>query len=275
MDWAVHGMALRNNYDMKHFLIKYIHNWLPVGALVSKYATKYPASCPSCPCILETRSHLLLCPTRQPERDKLIIDVRRFVHNFPTDPFLKILVQRVIKYILKSETVTIPTCDSKYNSLIQHQAMIGWEQLFLGRFATEWRELIDDHIKTLPKNQQKRSVSGLTWVKGLTEILYHFAWQVWKERNEDRHGRDKTEREKLLIERALLQTEELYRIRLDVLPRHRNIYYESIEQHKEVEKSARGLQQWISTWGSTLYHSADQAKRYGATRMNNIRQYFS
>ena len=38
VDWALHGMAIQSNYDMKHFLIKYIHNWLPVGVLILKYA---------------------------------------------------------------------------------------------------------------------------------------------------------------------------------------------------------------------------------------------
>ena len=118
-------------------------------------------------------------------------------------------------------------------------------------------------------------MNGATWVTGISSILYHFAWHVWKEQNEEKHGRDKTERERLLVERSLLQTEELYKIRLDVLPRHRHLFYDNYIQRKEIEKKSRGLNQWISTWSSVLYHSADRAKKYGATRMNNIRQYLS
>ena len=46
----------------------------------------------------------------------------------------------------------------------------------------------------------------------MMEILHYFTWHVWQEKNGDRHRRDKTEQEKLLIEQALLQTEELYKI---------------------------------------------------------------
>ena len=71
--------------------------------------------------------------------------------------------------------------------------MIGWEQIFLGRFQRKWIDLIDNHTRTLPKKQRKILVSGQTRMKGMTEILYHFAWNVWQERNRDRHIGDKIE----------------------------------------------------------------------------------
>ena len=70
-------------------------------------------------------------------------------------------------------------------------------------------------------------------------IIFH--GMCGRKKNEDRHGQDKTEREQLLVERSLLQTEELYKIRLDVLLRHHNLFYDKYTQHKEVEKTSRGL----------------------------------
>ena len=118
-------------------------------------------------------------------------------------------------------------------------------------------------------------MSGSKWVTGLISILLHFSWNVWNERNEDRHGRDKTEKERLLVERALLQLEELYKIRLDVLPRHRNLFYDNVEQHKQVDKTSKSISQWLYTWSSVIHHSAATAREYGITRMGSIMQYFN
>ena len=274
VDWVIHGRAIRTTYSMNHFVVKYIHTWLPVGALVSKYAVKYPASCPSCACVMETQDHLLRCPARQSNRDKLFIDIRRFLAYFPTDPYVKILLQRAIRSLFLSEEFVPPPGEEKYKTLIQQQKSIGWDQLLVGRFLLEWKGIIDDHLQTIQRDKRKTE-TGTIWVTKILAILFHFAWDVWKDRNIDRHGRDKTDRERLLIERALLQTKELYRIRLDVLPSHRELFYESFEQHTIVEKTSRGLQQWIFTWRDVLLHSAERAQRLGTTRMNSIRQYFS
>ena len=109
---------------------------------------------------------------------------------------------------------------------------------------------------------------------GISSILFHFAWDVWVKRNEDRYGWDKTDRERLSIERALLQIDELYKIRLDVLTKDRKLFYDSAEQHKQIETMRRGLQQWIHTWSDVIHHSATKAKKYGITNMNSIIDYF-
>ena len=118
-------------------------------------------------------------------------------------------------------------------------------------------------------------MSGSKWVTGLISILLHFSWNVWNERNEDRHGRDKTEKEKLLVKRALLQLEELYKIRMDVLPRHRNLFYDNVEQHKQVDKTSKSISQWLYTWSSVIHHSAATTREYSITRMGSIMQYFN
>ena len=218
VDWDLHGLSIRKLYGMKNFLTKYIHNWLPVGNVVSRYAPQYVEKCPSCECLVETREHMLRCTARQPQRKKLFINVRRFINNYPTDPFIKILLQRLLKQMLCDEIIHIPNHESKYNALIHHQSRVGWQQLLLGRFVVEWQDIASDYINSLPSKQKGKGINGKTWVNGITVILYKFAQDVWQERNDDRHGRDKTAREQLLVERALLQTEEFYKLRNAVLP---------------------------------------------------------
>ena len=152
---------------------------------------------------------------------------------------------------------------------------MGWHQLLLGRFVVEWKDIASDYINSLPKKKKGKGINGKTWVNGITVILYKFAQDVWYERNEDRHGRDKTEREKLLVERALLQTEEFYKLKNEVLPRHCQLFYETYEKHKEVEETSKGLQQGISTCSPVIHQSSEQAKRLGIIGVHSILCYFT
>ena len=273
VDWVSHGISVRKNYAMKHFLVKYIHDWLPLGWLVSKYAPHYPASCPSCECEVEDRHHMLRCPKRVSIRNKLRLTLQRFFDHYPTDPVLKFLLLRSVKNSFNDVTNT-PSCEAKYNELIQNQTAIGWDQILLGRFAIEWKECAHRYIRSLPKDQRGKNKSGQAWVTQVSKILFNFIYEIWEERNKDRHGRDETERERILIERAIQTTGALYNIRNDVLPRHKELYYVSLETHKEAEKSSRGLEQWVTTWGPVLWDSLEKANKLGIGNENPIDSYF-
>ena len=106
-------------------MVKYVHGRLPVGSLVSKYAVQYPTGCPSGDCQYETIDHLLRCPAQQKQRDKLKVNLNRYLTHFPTDPYLKILVKRVVHNMLSLQDIDIPSYKPKYNSLIQRQHAIG------------------------------------------------------------------------------------------------------------------------------------------------------
>ena len=68
-----------------------------VGEHVSCYNPKYPKSCPSCDCSIEDVSHMLCCPKQESLRKKLVNNVKVFMEKNPTDPFVKILLIRVIQ----------------------------------------------------------------------------------------------------------------------------------------------------------------------------------
>ena len=64
-------------------------------------------------------------------------------------------------------------------------------------------------------------------------------------------------------------------MRNEVLPRHKDLFYTSFERHKEMERTSRGLQQWISTWGAVVHTSVEKAKKFGIQRMRIIKKYFN
>ena len=82
IDWNVHGTSVSRDYSRKNFIVKYVHNWLPVGSHVSRYDVQYPASCPSCSCDNETILHMLQCSKRENIRKKFIHDVQMFIEKY-------------------------------------------------------------------------------------------------------------------------------------------------------------------------------------------------
>lgn len=48
IDWSAHRLSLQRYYFKRQFIVKYVHEWLPVGHLVSKYSPTHKTSCPMC-----------------------------------------------------------------------------------------------------------------------------------------------------------------------------------------------------------------------------------
>ncbi|KAG7366954.1 hypothetical protein IV203_029624 [Nitzschia inconspicua] len=68
IDWQSHERSVNTFKDGPHiFLVKFLHGWLPVGKLVSRYnPVKYPSVCPSCDEPIEDSKHFLTCPNPEP-----------------------------------------------------------------------------------------------------------------------------------------------------------------------------------------------------------------
>ena len=72
IDWKSHKTRLVKQYEDKNCLCKYVHDWIPVGTLLSRYAPHYSTKCPSCTCSIEERWHLLQCSARTELRKTFI-----------------------------------------------------------------------------------------------------------------------------------------------------------------------------------------------------------
>ena len=92
IDWQSHGIAVRKKYQIKHFVSKYIHNYLLLGDLISRYSFQYPRECPSCKWQMEDQNHMLRCSSRHSQRKTLFQGLKEFSNHFPTDTNLKFLV---------------------------------------------------------------------------------------------------------------------------------------------------------------------------------------
>jgi hypothetical protein len=60
--WEAHGQALSKNFIHRTFLVKLIHDKLPVGKTIARYQATYDHRCPSCQEEHKDRTHFLRCP---------------------------------------------------------------------------------------------------------------------------------------------------------------------------------------------------------------------
>ena len=149
---------------------------------------------------------------------------------------------------------------------------MGWEQIFLGRFVTEWSELQQEFLKS--KSHKKKKHSGTTWVTGITSVIWKNVNIVWDERNGQQHGLDAIAKEHKLHAMAMKQIEELYKYKNDVLPRHQELFYDTLDQHHDQEPTSKGIRQWIRTWEPVVLRSVEDAKKFGTRGITAISSFF-
>ncbi len=131
IDWEVHRLALNRHNSQRTVLIKYLHNILPVGKIVSRYDPKYPPGCTACDEPLETCPHVHQCPaqSRIEWRTKLKQTLCYKMEKLGTCPYLAdLLVLGVHKGIHLHEPFNVPPTQAPL-AVYNAQMKIGWDQL--------------------------------------------------------------------------------------------------------------------------------------------------
>ena len=273
IDWEAHGISVRNHYHRKHFITKFLHNWLPTGSLTSRYDQKYAAKCPSCEEEFEDREHFLRCIPRQQWQQDLKTDLKKEASKIQTQPELLDILLEGLSAWFEDRQPAFNFQSVKYNALISRQNKAGWDQILYGRFVIDWRNIQDEHLHSMHNTKQQQT--GRTWVTKTTKLIWHQIYTTWEIRNDTLHGIDQSSIEVARLERAMRETEALYEVKTDVLPRDYDLFYTTIDEHYEHETTSRGLRQWIHTWKPVILQSIKQATTLGTRGLANIRQFFT
>ena len=246
IDWPAHGRVIKASFARRHFLIKLIHDWLPLGYLRSRYAVFYSETCPLCtPPVVETRTHFLRCPHRQ-WKGSMITELQQFWRHQHLDPNLSLILTEMIHSWLANLPPVFPTFPDLYRTLITNQRLIGFEQLFLGRFSRLWSRLQDSYLSQ--RNLAKRSISGTHFVTGSIKIMWKHIHNLWITRNQDVHGNTPPTIEAAAYAQAQREVCALYDLQHQVPVAYRDIFYSSTDAHFEAETSSFLLRSWINTW---------------------------
>ena len=100
--------------------------------------------------------------------------MKMFTEKYETDLFLNILILQILKNLLNSENIVIVDHKQKYNRLVQHQALVGWDQILKDQFVTDWSKIINDFIARLTVKLPK-SFFCEVWMSGIIKLILDYA----------------------------------------------------------------------------------------------------
>lgn len=273
IDWDAHGQVIRRWYAHKKFITKYLHDWLPVGKLVQKYDSSYTSACPSCATLIEDREHFLCCPNR-PWRELMLTTLTIHLRSLSTNPILADILLSSLRQWFLVQTVTHPSYPPQYQSLLTNQNKIGWHHLLLGRFAVDWADLQQEYIHTR-RISNKLARTGTHWVVQIVDFLWTHIYKAWHARNEAKHGADSSSKENAQYDQARRETEALYVLAPHVLPRDRDLFYPSLDDHCRHLTSANQLRQWLLTWKPLILRSIQMCNTLNLAKNHNIKSFFA
>ncbi|KAG7374486.1 hypothetical protein IV203_013581 [Nitzschia inconspicua] len=166
IDRQSHERSVNTFKDGPHiFLVKFLHGWLPVGKLVSRYnPVKYPSACPSCDEPVEDSKHFLTClnPEHRKWRVTLTTSLRHRCESVDTDPALLDLLLWGLNHWIQGAPIPAHRVPEWIAHLLHSQTTIGWDNLLLGRWSKHWTTL---QLQYLQRNhiEVKNKNHGLLW----------------------------------------------------------------------------------------------------------------
>jgi hypothetical protein len=244
---AHHAAIQKLTFAEKRFVTKFNFRWLPTGLRQSKVDPSQSTICPSyrTPNVMETETHLYQCRSRLPLVGAFFNKLQKFYEQEHTSPVL----QDTLFTALQNEIFDRAPgfCnhheDAAITRLRQEQTLIGWSQLFRGRFTTKWAEIQQSFLLTLVVDH--RYFTWDLWLRKLISLLWKFNRSLWNARNLDRHGHTPLENQEIRRNRLQSSLHALYDSSPLMLAADRDIFHLSAESRLQDHHPAK-ISLWIS-----------------------------
>jgi hypothetical protein len=167
-------------------------------------------------------------------------------------------MRRHAAMVIRNEThLPLEQYPPVYHPLIISQNQLGWNQVFRGRFSLLWSDLQQDFLQ---RNQWVTKYrNGRSWTSAASQHLMEQWLQLWELRNGERHGKDEITRNAILRARLHQDLTTMYSLRLRVLPRHRPLFHQSVEEHLQLHPDLPTLENWINSFKDAFIASAAEA----------------
>jgi hypothetical protein len=215
--------------------------------------------CPACIQTTEDAWHILTCDKRQEWRNEFITSLNDTLHIQQTQPDLKLILMQGIRGGFTDPTFQMNTDnrETRFKYLIDAQNIIGWNQIFKGRFSHHWLQCQQVHIYLDPDTDSRKQ-SGEIWLKRILNCIWTSLWQVWLIRNDDLHGRDRQQREQKRIEKLAPRIIALYETSGSLLVTDRDIF--AIPLHTRLTFPSGELKTWDKLVTPTVRKAISDAR---------------
>jgi hypothetical protein len=99
--------------------------------------------------------------------------------------------------------------------------------------------------------------------------------QLWKLRNEQRHGLDREKHSRTRERSIKSELQELYTYRERVCPADRSLFHASVSDHLTKHPNLATIEDWILNHKPAIMASTEQAQRLGILRNRTIDEYLT
>jgi hypothetical protein len=273
IDWPSYQHIISNYKDSWTTLVKHLFDISPTGSIAHRNNSYLPHECPACLQPHEDNHHLLTCrhPSRSAWRTSTITKIYQHEAS-QIDPYLlDILRDGLTRLHLQLSPLAPTLYPERYATLIHHQNNIGWIHLYRARWSLEWARLQDDYNSRSRHDRQR--ISGASWVLSAGRMLINQWLQLWKLRNNERHGRDSMMHITAREQAATSELEELYSYRARVCPTDRSLFHTSALEHRQRHPKLEQIEDWIVNNRPAILASAEQAQRLGILRNRTLEDY--
>lgn len=226
-DWTTYHQIIKKYRNKWTTMVKHLHDVCLTGHIAHRNNKHLPHECPTCSSPHEDNHYILTCPhpKRREWRTQTIHKVMQHESN-KIDPYLlDILRDGLTRYHRQLHDLINPNSyPPKYTHLITQQNNIGRIHIYRGQWSTEWMTLQDSHNASqnvLPPQQQ---ITGTQWLLAIGCILIDQWFQLWKQRNEDRHGVDTKHHSTLCEQQLHNEIRELYTYRDQVCQSDKGLF---------------------------------------------------
>ena len=226
----------------------------------------------------EDRNHIMKCThsSRGEWREKALQELKQTCEKLGTRPILGALLLTAVKDWLESppDTRLLPrphSYSSELTQLICQQNLIGWDQVFLGRFSNIWASIQDNHYARRQRPNAPKRRTGQTWQAKVGACLLEQWYVVWKLRNQDVHGSDPATRDAAARQEVDRRLCALYALKHTMEPSVQALLYEDIEEH--YAHTLLQNQNWLAIHEPLGVASVRQAKKKAIQEVPSMRRF--
>jgi hypothetical protein len=177
VDWKAHHGALQKlPFQERKFVLKFIHQSLPMGKINHKIDPTQSTTCSTCKRHQEMETHLYRCPVRRVAIEDVYLEhtLQEFLEANHTCPKIAYTLLEALYSDLEDSRYPEfgklhGSNEPSYRKLHQKQAYIGWSQLFQGRLVKDWGQLQEAFIEINNETLKldRRYYSGAIWARKL------------------------------------------------------------------------------------------------------------
>ena len=278
INWEAHRKALGKLFKRRAHFTKLVFDILPTNSQLNKFDNG-KRTCPTCTCSIEDRDHIIRCLARRRVNWHLefMASLEDFCRTTKTDSDIQTLLRVGFEQWFSTEGTTLSLQKQQFSpqlwNIIDQQNVIGWRQMFNGRFSKEWSRVQQAAYDRRPRTAHGQiKQTGDRWQIKLIAHIWTQWEKAWEDRNNAVHGQTASEKSTAIRKEVRRQLDVIYTNRHLMEPSVQELLYDRPEDHdRQYTTTTRN---WLAQNAQLFKDSIKRATRRAIHNVRSIRTYF-